>query len=100
MGKVTKPREIKFANVLDELKKASRGNGSTQGMLFERLARSFLQTYDLYKSRFSDVYLWEDYPDRDGRGDFGIDLVAITRKGEKCAIQCKFFSDKRLEKCN
>ncbi len=97
LGKVEK-LEVKFTNVLDELKKASRGNGTTQGRLFERLVKSFLQTYDLYKGRFSDVYLWEDYPDKKGRSDFGIDLVAVTRSGKKYAIQCKFFSDKRLEK--
>ena len=90
--------EIEFKNVLGELRKASRGKSTTKGRLFERLVKSFLLTSNIYKSKFSDVYMWNDYPDRDGRGDFGIDLVAVTHKGKKCAIQCKFFSDKRLEK--
>ena len=44
------------------------------------------------RRRFDKVWLWDDYPDKDG-SDTGIDLVAIEHKtGRKIAIQCKFYS--------
>ena len=87
-----------FSQILAELCKAAGDNGTTKGKLFERLAKSFLQTYDLYRRRFREVWLWDEYPDRDGRPDFGIDLVAEEHDGTRCAIQCKFYAKKTLAK--
>src|SRR5699024_4451549 len=42
-------------------------------------------------SQFSHVWLWSDYPDRKGRPDTGIDLVAEETTGDRVAIQCKFY---------
>lgn len=62
-----------------------------KGDKFERLMRSYLLTDPEWASQFSDVWLWKDYPGRDGRIDTGIDLVAQAKHtGELTAIQCKF----------
>lgn len=62
-----------------------------KGDKFERLMRSYLLTDPEWASQFSDVWLWNDYPGRDGRTDTGIDLVAkASDTGELTAIQCKF----------
>ena len=87
-----------FGRALEHLRSVADGNGHTKGKLFERLIRSFLKTDRLYTDRFTDVWLWNDYPDRNGRPDFGIDLVAKEPDGSLCAIQCKFYADKRLAK--
>ena len=87
-----------FAQVLEELRKAAGSNGTTRGRLFERLTKSFLQEYDLYRRRFREVWLWDEYPDRKGRRDFGVDLVAEKHDGTRCAIQCKFYAKKTLAK--
>jgi len=46
------------------------------------------------------VYLWRDWPDRAGRPDTGIDLVARQRDGGGwTAVQCKFYaSGHRIQK--
>ena len=44
------------------------------------------------RQRFENVWLWDDYPDKDD-SDTGVDLVAEERKtGRRIAIQCKFYS--------
>ncbi|MGV8882353.1 MAG: DEAD/DEAH box helicase [Rhodoglobus sp.] len=65
----------------------------SKGLYFERLVQNFL-TYDpLLQSRFDDVWLWNEWPNRTG-ADTGIDLVARERyTGKLCAIQCKFYAD-------
>ncbi|MDE0266135.1 MAG: DEAD/DEAH box helicase family protein, partial [Thaumarchaeota archaeon] len=89
---------VGFSQVLEELRKAAGDNGVTKGRLFERLTKSFLQAHDLYRRRFRRVWLWDEYPDRDGRRDFGVDLVAEEHDGTRCAIQCKFYAKKTLAK--
>jgi len=63
----------------------------TKGRLFERLTRAYLTTDPKWTARFDEVWLWQDWPDRNGKTDTGIDLVARERHGGGlCAIQCKF----------
>ncbi|KQV08491.1 hypothetical protein ASC63_10170 [Leifsonia sp. Root112D2] len=71
-----------------------------KGLLFERLIAQFLRTDPLYSARFDAVWLWQDWPGRDGKPDTGIDLVAReSYTGKLCAIQCKFYaSDHYLQK--
>jgi predicted helicase len=65
----------------------------TKGLLFEKLIREFIATDPVYQAQFDEVWLWQDWPGRDGKVDTGIDLVARQRyDGGLCAIQCKFFS--------
>lgn len=63
-----------------------------KGTAFERLIRAYLTKDALWGEKFSDVWMWSDWPDRDGRGDAGIDLVARDADtGELWAIQAKFY---------
>ncbi|MGH3356649.1 MAG: DEAD/DEAH box helicase family protein, partial [Nocardioidaceae bacterium] len=63
-----------------------------KGDRFERLVLTFLKTDPEWVSRFSDVWLWSVWPDRGGRGDTGIDIVAQHRDRDGlAAIQCKFY---------
>lgn len=87
-----------FGRALAHLRNAADGSGHTKGKLFERLIRSFLKTDRLYADKFDDVWLWEDYPDRGGRPDIGVDIVAKEKDGSLHAIQCKFFKDRTLTK--
>ena len=60
---------------------------------FERLMQAYLQTDLQWADRFSDVWLWMEWPERHGKPDTGIDLVAVERDGSGLtAIQCKFYA--------
>ena len=64
-----------------------------KGQWFEQIIKAVFEQDSYYKDRFSKVWLWKDYPERDG-GDTGIDLVAKQTDhhgGGLCAIQCKFY---------
>jgi predicted helicase len=63
-----------------------------RGEKFERLMVQYLKLDPLYAEKFSDVWMWSDWPDNAGKGDTGIDIVAEEREtGGYCAIQCKFY---------
>ena len=65
------------------------------GHSFERLIKTALQREPgILGDRFSQVWLWNEWPGRDGP-DIGIDLVAEEEEGGLCAIQCKFFDPHR-----
>jgi predicted helicase len=62
------------------------------GDRFERLIARYLLLDPLFADRFSNVWMWNDWPMKGKTGDTGIDLVAEERAtGEFCAIQCKFY---------
>ena len=64
-----------------------------QGDKFERLMQSYLRTDPEWTAKFSDVWLWSDWPERRNRPDTGIDLVAKNRDDDHyTAIQCKFYA--------
>lgn len=64
-----------------------------QGDKFERLMSTYLRTDPEWTAKFSDVWLWTDWPERAGRPDTGIDLVAKNRDDDGyTAIQCKFYA--------
>lgn len=64
-----------------------------KGTQFERLTRFFLKNDPLWKSRFSEVWMWSNAPTNDG-ADIGIDLVAKDREDNSYwAIQCKCLDD-------
>lgn len=84
--------ETTIHHILDELAEAATDHRDKGGK-FERLIRAYLTTDPLYVSRYSDVWLWTDWPDRGGKADTGIDLVAKERDtGAMVAIQCKFYA--------
>jgi predicted helicase len=77
--------------VLGELRAAALDE-QDKGSRFERLIKSYLLNDPEWSARFSDVWLWSEWPGRQGRPDTGIDLVAAHRDSESfAAIQCKFY---------
>ena len=69
-----------------------------KGAKFERLMKNFLLTYPAYRGKFSEVWLWNEFPFRDELGtvDLGIDIVAKTGGGDFWAVQCKFYAETSL----
>ncbi|MGY1883973.1 DEAD/DEAH box helicase [Blastococcus sp. SYSU DS0753] len=71
---------------------ASATDERDKGDKFERLMLQFFKTDLQWFERFSDVWMWMDWPGRNGRPDTGIDLVATdAATGDTVAIQCKFY---------
>jgi len=86
------PRSLdNLGRILDSLRDDAR-NKRDLGDRFERLVAAFLRSDPLYADRFSDVWLFNDWPDKGRTGDVGIDIVARERAtGAYCAVQCKFY---------
>ncbi len=85
--------------ILDHFRQAADSNREL-GDKFERLMATYFVTDPLYQERYSDVWLWREWPDRPEKVDTGIDLVAKERvTGDYWAIQCKFYRpDHQLQK--
>ncbi len=78
-------------DVLGELRAASLDERD-KGDKFERLIKAYLTTDPEWTARFSNVWLWTEWPGRAGRTDTGIDLVAEHRDRDGlAAIQCKLY---------
>ena len=78
--------------VLDELRGMSSSEAD-KGSKLEQLIAEFLRTDPVYADQFSHVWLWQEWPGRQGKHDTGIDLVATDRlTGGNVAIQCKFYA--------
>ena len=88
-------------DILAEFREAASSKRD-MGDKFERLFANFLVTDPQYRDRFSNVWMWSEWPGRGNKPDTGIDLVAEERDGSGlCAIQCKFYDpDSRLEKAD
>ncbi|MFJ4046680.1 DEAD/DEAH box helicase [Microbacterium sp. NPDC089987] len=79
-------------DVLDELRSIAYDERD-KGARFEKLMQAYLKTEPQYYELYDEVWLWAEYPRRDGRTDTGIDLVARERAtGAHTAIQAKFFA--------
>ncbi|MBL8762233.1 MAG: DEAD/DEAH box helicase [Phycisphaerae bacterium] len=84
-------RDTSLDRLLDAFREDARHNRDL-GDRFERLVAAFLRSDPLYADKFSDVWLFNDWPEKGHTGDVGIDLVAKERAtGAYCAIQCKFY---------
>ena len=82
-----------FHQLLDSIRAATTTEAD-KGKRFEVLIKRFLQAEPTYKERFSDVWLWTEWPYRMGKGDIGIDLVARESvSGHYVAIQCKCYDN-------
>ena len=62
-------------DVLDKLRETALDERD-KGDRFERLVLNLLRTKPEWVNRFSEVWLWSEWPGRDGRRDTGVDLVA------------------------
>lgn len=84
-------RKFTIHDVLAQFREAATSNRDL-GDRFERLIARYLELDPLFSERFSQVWLWNEWPQKGKVGDVGIDLVAEERAtGEFCAIQCKFY---------
>ena len=83
-----------FEKILDKYRKISTSEVD-KGTRFEVLMKNFLLTYQIYSGKFSEVWLWKDFPYRAefGGKDLGIDIVAKTYSGEYWAVQCKCYAE-------
>ncbi len=89
-----------FQKILDKYRKIAFSERD-KGDRFERLMQAYLRTDPKYAFKFKHVWLWSEFPGNIelGRGDTGIDLVALTQEGEYWAIQCKCFqANSRIDK--
>jgi hypothetical protein len=79
-------------NILTELYSAATDERD-KGDRLEGLMAAYRRTDVTWSVRFSNVWLWSDWPDRQGKPDTGIELVAEERAtGGLTAIQCKFYA--------
>lgn len=63
-----------------------------RGTLFEKLMLRYFELDPALTQQYDAVWRWIDWPDRKGKPDTGIDLVARERDtGDYTAIQCKFY---------
>ena len=88
---------VEASRDLDDVLAAFRefsGSNAERGNLFERLIKRYFETDPMYKAQFAQVWLWSEWPGREGV-DTGVDLVAKyhadVNEGGICAIQCKFY---------
>ncbi len=84
-------------SILDEIREATSDlSEKEKGHRFEVLMQRYLQTDPIYKSRFSNVWLWSEWPYAKGH-DVGIDIVAKEADSDRyVAIQCKFYEPTHL----
>ena len=64
-----------FDNLLDQYRSLSDSE-RMKGSYFEQLVKQFLLTDGVHAPQYRNVWLWKDWPDRNGQADLGIDLVA------------------------
>lgn len=85
-----------FDNLLNQLRKYSFSSRD-MGDKFERLMVQYLKIDPLYSQKYSEVWMWNDFPLRGNVGDVGIDLVAKEINSDNyCAIQCKFYDENHV----
>lgn len=90
--------ETTFDALLVQLR-AMSDSSRMQGSYLEETARHFLRLEPLWSDQLARVWLWKDWPGREGRPDTGIDLVAESASGDVLAVQVKFFAaDHRMQK--
>ena len=83
--------ETTIHTILEQFRKDDLHNRHL-GDRFERLMCRYLELDPMFADRFSNVWMWNEWPRKGATGDIGIDIVAEERStGEFCAIQCKFY---------
>ncbi|MDO5878307.1 DEAD/DEAH box helicase family protein (plasmid) [Paenarthrobacter sp. SD-1] len=81
-----------FDDLLDQYR-AMSDSERMKGNYFEQIVKQFLINDGVHAPQYKDVWLWEEWPGRDGQPDLGIDLVAGREDGGVTAIQCKFYAE-------
>ena len=70
--------QLSLSDVLAQFRDAATSNREL-GDRFERLIARYLELDPIYAERFSNVWLWNEWPQKGKVGDVGIDLVAEER---------------------
>ena len=79
----------------DEFYRSLSEDSNKRGEFFEKVFIPwFLKTDPVWSTKVSQVWLWDDYPQRWGK-DCGIDLVYEDAEGKHWAIQSKCISPDR-----
>lgn len=82
---------MSFERLLDDVLTAP--TRKQQGDRFERFVMWVLLNAPRYKGLFSNVWLWDDSPERDG-ADIGVDIIAELADGSgRWAVQAKGYRD-------
>lgn len=81
-----------FDRLLDSYRALSDSK-RMQGNYLEALTKNFLLNDGVHSLQYKNVWLWNEWPGRDGRADNGIDLVAERYDGGITAIQSKFYAE-------
>lgn len=77
--------------LLEQIREATLTEAD-KGHRFEVLIKRYFESDPVYKERFSDVWLWSQWPYAKGH-DVGIDIVAKEADSDRyVAIQCKFYA--------
>ncbi len=72
-------------------------DSTKKGSIFEILCLYFLMHDKIHAPKFSNVWLWSQWPGSNGKRDTGIDIVAGFKDSDSyCAVQCKFRQDDSL----
>jgi predicted helicase len=67
-------------------------SNSERGTKFEQLMVRYFELDPMLSQQYEAVWRWIDWPERKGKPDTGVDLVARERDtGNLTAIQCKFY---------
>ena len=66
---------VTLHTILDQFRADARSNRDL-GDRFERMMFRYFELDPLYADRFSNVWMWNDWPSKGSVGDVGIDLVA------------------------
>lgn len=77
-------RTLSPSNVTEGQRNVEKGRG------WEAATKALLMSQPPFRDRFTDVYLWDEWPDCSWP-DIGIDLVAVEKDGSLCAIQAKHY---------
>ena len=84
-----------FDNQLDylinQLLDLSSGDYQKAGRIFEKFVKKYLKIHPFWGKKFSEIWLWKQYPKRGNRIDTGIDLVALDEDSNYWALQVKFY---------
>lgn len=84
-----------FQTILDKVNATDLSN-RTRGSIFERLCVHLLQDKDT-QGEYKSIKLWNDWEHKGSQKDIGIDIVIETHSGEFIAVQCKFYTQGKLQ---
>ena len=82
---------LKAMASFSEFRTSFSENENVRGKQFERVCKWLLENDPRYKDKLTKVWLWDDWPGRQG-ADYGIDLIAKDTDNKIWAIQAKCYA--------